>query len=113
MFDQPLVDEMLWQWHAMLFDGMPHMHDCGQYRTHTQPMQIVSRRYDSTQVFFEAPPSTQVPAGFKGGWSAEKYISITKTSRATATRDLSNLVERGVLVKTGELRHTRYWLNLM
>ena len=50
-FDQPLTHEMLWQWHAMLFDGMPHMHDCGQYRAHTQPMQIVSQRYDSTQVF--------------------------------------------------------------
>ena len=254
-FNQPLTHEMLWKWHAMLFDGSPHMHDCGQYRTHAQPMQIVSRRYGSARVFFEAPPSIQVPAemaafvdwynskqssgsilgraaashvyfetihpfedgngrigrmlvekilsqsmgrpiliavskvlekrkkeyysalekcnrtldiqewveffayailqaqeesmqmldfliqkskilsslsghinprqekvllrmfaeepaGFKGGLSAENYIAITKASRATATRDLADLVERGVLVKTGELRHTRYRLNL-
>jgi Fic family protein len=52
------------------------------------------------------------PCGFKGGLSSENYISITKTSRATATRDLADLVEKGALVKTGELRHTRYWLNL-
>lgn len=50
------------------------------------------------------------PEGFKGGLSAEKYINIAKTSRATATRDLHDLVEKGALVKTGELRHTRYWL---
>lgn len=52
------------------------------------------------------------PSGFKGGLSAENYIAITKTSRATATRDLADLVERGALKKRGELRHTRYWLNL-
>src|SRR5262249_19254401 len=32
------------------------------------------------------------PSGFKGGLSAENYIAITKTSRATATRDLVDLV---------------------
>ncbi len=50
--------------------------------------------------------------GFTGGLSAENYISITGTSRATATRDLQNLIEKGALSKTGELRHTRYHLNL-
>lgn len=52
------------------------------------------------------------PTGFKAGLSAEKYISITKTSRATATRDLHELVEIGALSRTGELKHTRYWLKL-
>lgn len=52
------------------------------------------------------------PKGFSGGLSAENYLSITKASRATATRDLTDLVEKGVLYKTGELRHTRYWLNV-
>jgi Fic family protein len=50
--------------------------------------------------------------GFKGGLSAENYISITQASRATATRDLQDLVGKGALMKTGELRHTRYYLNL-
>jgi Fic family protein len=50
--------------------------------------------------------------GFKGGLSAENYIAVTQTSRATATRDLQSLVEKGALTKTGELRHTRYHLNL-
>jgi Fic family protein len=50
--------------------------------------------------------------GFKGGLSAENYIGITKSSRATATRDLQDLVAKGALTKVGELRHTRYYLNL-
>jgi Fic family protein len=50
--------------------------------------------------------------GFKGGLSAENYIGISKTSRATATRDLQDLVEMGAFTRTGELRHTRYHLNL-
>lgn len=48
--------------------------------------------------------------GFTGGLSAENYISITGASRATATRDLADLVQKGALTKTGERRHTRYWL---
>jgi Fic family protein len=253
-FDKPLTHEMLWEWHSMLFKDSS-MTDCGKYRTHAEPMRIVSHRYDSPKIFFEAPPSARVfhemavfidwfnstnnsgpilgraaiahiyfesihpfedgngrigrvlsekilsqgvgrpvliaiskmlekrkkeyysalekcnrtlevqnwveffssvilqaheesmsllyfliekskmlnalsgqinlrqekvllrmfeegPNGFKGGLSAENYISITKTTRATATRDLTDLVEKGALVKTGELRHTRYRLNL-
>ncbi len=48
------------------------------------------------------------PDGFKGGLSAGKYASITGASPATATRDLVDLVEKGALVRVGELRHTRY-----
>ncbi len=254
-FDKPLTHEMLWQWHFKLFKDQSSIDDCGKYRTHVDPMQIISRRYDSPKVFFEAPPSMKVPnemaafidwfnstsasapilgraalahvyfesihpfedgngrigriliekvlsqgierpiliavskvlekrkkeyyaalekcnrtleiehwveffadvvlqaqeesmnllyfliakskmltaltghinprqekvllrmfaeglGGFKGGLSAENYLAITKTSRATATRDLTDLVQKGVLIKTGELRHTRYWLKL-
>ena len=49
--------------------------------------------------------------GFKGGLSAENYIAISQTSRATATRDLQDLVSKGALTRSGELRHTRYVLN--
>lgn len=254
-FDQSLTHEILWQWHSVLFNDQSDIMECRKYRTHIEPIQIVSRRYDSPRIFFEAPPSAKIPnemaefihwfnstnqtvpilvraaiahvyfesihpfedgngrigrvlvekvlsqgvgrpiliavskvfenrkkeyysalekcnrtlevshwveffadavlqaqeesmsllyfliekskmltafsgqlnprqekvllrlfaeglSGFKGGLSAENYIKITKTSRATATRDLTDLVDKGALVKTGELRHTRYWLNL-
>tara|TARA_R110002110_G_C13469589_1_gene719978 strand:- start:230 stop:1351 length:1122 start_codon:yes stop_codon:yes gene_type:complete len=52
------------------------------------------------------------PDGFTGGLSAENYISITKTSRTTATRDLGDLVTKGAFSRTGELKGTRYHLAL-
>ena len=52
------------------------------------------------------------PDGFVGGLSAENYLAITKTSRATATRDLADLVEIRALTKKGRLKHTRYYLNV-
>ena len=254
-FDQPLTHEMLGLWHSILFKDSSALIDIGKYRTHSEPMQIVSGRYNSPRVFFEAPPSAQVPqemttfiewfnsidkaqttlgkaaiahvyfesihpfedgngrigrilvekllsqsigrpvliafskilekrkkvyylalercnrtldiqkwveffasiilegqeesmtclyfliakskilttltgkinsrqekvllrlfaegpSGFKGGLSADNYITITKTSRSTATRDLADLVHKGVLTQIGELRHTRYYLKL-
>lgn len=250
-YQEELTHDMLYKWHAMLFDKHSSITDRGKYRTHSEPMQIISNRHGSHKVYFEAPPSSRVfdemskyiewfnspiehvlvraaiahvyfecihpfedgngrigrvlvekllsqafdqpiliavsrvlerqkkdyysalercnktlemdhwvdffakiileaqeesiellrfliektklltqlegqlnprqqkvllriyaegLGGFKGGLSAENYIAITKTSRATATRDLADLVEKGALVKTGELRHTRYWL---
>lgn len=48
--------------------------------------------------------------GFTGGLSANNYMSITKASAATTTRDLSDLVTKGALIRIGELKHTRYHL---
>ena len=50
--------------------------------------------------------------GFKGGLSAENYLSITDTSRATATRDLQDLVDKKILSRKGQLKSTRYYLHL-
>ena len=48
------------------------------------------------------------PEGFRGGLSAGNYVTITGASPATATRDLADLVGKGVLVRSGELRYARY-----
>lgn len=50
------------------------------------------------------------PDSFPFGINAEKYISITGTSRATATRDLQDMVEKGIFIREGELKATRYHL---
>ncbi len=52
------------------------------------------------------------PKGFAGGLSAKNYMAITKAPKATATRDLTDLAKKGILVKTGKLKSTRYKLNL-
>tara|TARA_R110001632_G_scaffold40314_1_gene101016 strand:- start:25556 stop:26722 length:1167 start_codon:yes stop_codon:yes gene_type:complete len=49
--------------------------------------------------------------GFEGGLSAKKYISITSSSKATATRDLGDLVEKECLRRLeGGGRNARYGL---
>jgi Fic family protein len=258
-FQSPLSHATLFNWHSMLMNGRRDLHDIGQYRTHQEPMQIVSGRIHSPRIHFEAPPSRQVmiemevfiawfnvtapngtsplpalvragiahlyfesihpfedgngrigraiaekalaqclgqptliaiahiiernrktyysaleqanknneitgwlgyfaetvlsaqnytqvrleflikkaklydrlrgqlnvrqekvlsrmfregPEGFLGGLSAENYLSITGTTRPTATRDLQDLVVKAALTRTGERKHTRYYLNL-
>ena len=52
------------------------------------------------------------PEGFEGGMRTKKYMSIAKTSKATATRDLQELADMGALMVKGGGRSTRYELNL-
>jgi Fic family protein len=50
--------------------------------------------------------------GFKGGMSSKNYMTITGTSKATATRDLQDLTEKGALIPSGGGRGTCYEINL-
>jgi Fic family protein len=254
-YQEPLTNKMLFDWHRLIMSNEYRISDIGKYRTHEEPMQIVSGRLDKKKVYFEAPPSkglkhemtkfikwyndsiksesillraaivhlyfeiihpfedgngrigralvekalsqnlkksSLIPVsqvitkrkkeyykalaecnnslninnwikffaeivvqaqeeslkmvhffiiksklmkalkdkinerqekvllrmfaeglkGFSGGLSADNYIAISNATRSSATRDLSDLVKKGALTKTGELRHTRYWLNL-
>lgn len=52
------------------------------------------------------------PEGFEGGMNAKKYMSITKTSKATATRDLQDLVEAKIFISSGGGRSTSYELEM-
>jgi Fic family protein len=51
-------------------------------------------------------------AGFEGGITSKKYVSINKTSRATATRDLQDLFEKQIIKQKGEGRSVSYDLNI-
>lgn len=48
------------------------------------------------------------PKGYKGGMTTRKHEQIAKTSKPTAARDLIDLEERGLLIKQGLGRSTRY-----
>ena len=56
-----LDDQALFAWHAMLMNGRRDIADVGRYRTHDDPMQIVSGALHAPRVHFEAPPSQAVP----------------------------------------------------
>ena len=50
------------------------------------------------------------PSGFSGGMSTEKYVAISGVSRATAYRELTDLVAQQLLTISGQGRGTRYAL---
>lgn len=52
------------------------------------------------------------PGGFVGGMTNKKYSNLTKTSPATAQRDLADLVRTGCLSLVGSGRGARYEIKL-
>jgi Fic family protein len=48
------------------------------------------------------------PGGFAGGMNTRKYVSLTRVSRATAYRELADLVEKRCLVPSGGGRSVSY-----
>jgi len=61
---------------------------------------------------FSARVSRPDSGGIPGLGLGEYASAITGASPATATRDLVDLVAKGGLVRTGELRHARYHLGV-
>ncbi|MFK7910090.1 MAG: Fic family protein [Akkermansiaceae bacterium] len=75
------------------------------YRKHED--ELNQRQHKAMERMFRAGAS-----GFTGGMNAQKYIGITKTSKATATRDLQDLLGKGALRVIGKGRNTHYQLKL-
>lgn len=63
-FKVPLTKEKLFAWHRMLLQENKNI-KAGQWRTHKDPMQVVSGAMSKTKVHYEAPPSSKVPAEMK------------------------------------------------
>lgn len=62
-YDEPLKSERLFRWHTLLFPSVKSFEKItvGEYRKSSLPMQVVSGRYGSEKVHYEAPPSSQIP----------------------------------------------------
>lgn len=60
-FLEPLTEAQLFDWHLMLLSGTtnPNLR-VGCFRTHEEPMQIISRHNGKLLIHFEAPPSKNV-----------------------------------------------------
>ena len=61
-FKQPLTDTRLFEWHLMLLSSSvnPNLR-IATWRSHEEPMQVISGHYGKWIVHFEAPPSKDVP----------------------------------------------------
>ncbi|WP_367848509.1 Fic family protein [Rhodoferax sp. WC2427] len=55
-----------------------------------------------------AAGSVELGGVFLGGLTADKYTKLANTSKPTATRDLTDLVAKGLLQVTGQGKGTRY-----
>ena len=60
-FADPLTDERLFAWHRMLMAARHDLKDIGRYRSHDDPMQVVSGPIHAPKVHFEAPPLARIP----------------------------------------------------
>ena len=59
-FAQDLTHDALHNWHRMITNGRSDLRDIGAYRTHEDPMQVVSGALHKPKVHFEAPPSREM-----------------------------------------------------
>jgi len=72
-FADRLTPDTLHQWHRMIVSGRQDLTDIGQYRTHKEPMQVVSGRINHPTVHFEAPPSDCMLQEMAGLITPHKY----------------------------------------
>jgi len=85
--DLVLKKARFWQAHAQ--DGLK-----------TEQVKVLNRLLDAG------------PGGFDGGLSAKKYQSLAKVSKATATRHITEMLEKGCLARLeGGGRSTKYEVN--
>lgn len=70
----PLTDHVLHRWHRMIMNGRTDLRTIGAYRTHDEPMQIVSGPVHAPKVHFEAPASTRLPAEMAAYW---KWLDVS------------------------------------
>jgi Fic family protein len=59
-YQTPLSHELLYSWHNMLSLGRRDLKNVGKYRSHKDPMQIISGSAYEPSIHFEAPPSEMV-----------------------------------------------------
>ncbi len=57
---EPLSHETLYRWHGMMMNGRRDLDQIGAYRTHDDPIQIISGASYAPKAHYEAPPSKAV-----------------------------------------------------
>ena len=89
-FDAPLSHDTLCNWHAMLMNGRRDLPDIGHYRTHSEPMQVVSGYIHKQRVHFEAPPSETM------GKEMETFVSWFNDTAPTGKHRLPALTRAAI-----------------
>ncbi|MCP3905988.1 MAG: Fic family protein [Planctomycetes bacterium] len=87
---KPLGEEMLCSWHNMLMQGRRDIREIGAYRTHEEPMRVVSGEIYDPTVHFEAPPSSRVPS------EMTTFIEWFNNTSPTGSETLPALTRAGI-----------------
>jgi len=85
--------------------------DKAQFRLRAAQCQTNERQRKVLERLLEAGHAGS-GGGFLGGMTTDKYAKITGTSKATATRDLVDLADKGLLRVEGVGKATRYAVNV-
>ena len=78
-----------------------------EFRQRAAACGVNARQTKVLNRLLEAGNST-LGGGFLGGMTSDKYCKLTGTSKATATRDLADLADKGLLRIEGVGKATRY-----
>ncbi|MDE2463848.1 MAG: Fic family protein [Alphaproteobacteria bacterium] len=89
-FAAPLSDETLFAWHRMVTNGRRDIRNIGSYRTHTEPMQVVSGALHNPKVHYEAPPSAKVPG------EMQRFIAWFNRTGPDGSNPLPALTRAGI-----------------
>jgi Fic family protein len=107
-----VITEWLSYFIAMLLDAMHHMENqIGFVLRKTQFFGAHGDQMNARQLKVVRRMLDEGPDDFEGGMNARKYISLTGASKATATRDLQDLLDKGILSAFGGGRSRAYQVN--
>ena len=84
-FGRPLAHRTLHDWHALVCRGAANVRVVGGYRTHEDPMQVVSGPLYRSRVHFEAPPSASLTgrmSEFIEWFNVSKLPALTRAGLA-------------------------------
>ncbi len=88
--DEYLTETHLFDWHNLLMLGNKSINS-GQYRSHSEPMQVVSGASGKEIVHFEAPPSIRVPDEMK------VFFDWFNETKPSGKRPIANLLIRSAI----------------
>jgi Fic family protein len=86
----PLDHDTLYAWHRMVMNGRRDLEAIGCYRTHIEPMQIISGAVYAPKVHFEAPPSERVPV------EMDRFLTWFQDTTPSGSRPLPALTRAGL-----------------
>jgi Fic family protein len=89
-FAKPLSEALLFEWHEMLMEANRYI-QAGQWRSDSEPMQVVSGALGKEKVHFEAPPSERVPI------EMEAFIRWFNETAPSEVNEISNPLIRSAI----------------